>query len=203
MGTKQAGGCRTPPGSQSNPISCFLVASGTADKSAITAHGCCFYTGVGPWLHQQLLIVLISLTSPHSPCSPTQGSYLGSDWGPELWFELCSGTGVLCSVAMNVLGHESHWSRLQCTQWLLPWLCVCLAAVDPPEPDLWFDFKPASSPWILQHSEFSAESALLGYCGWAGEAQCCQSVLANVLGISNADFNAVAEFPKSIDLAME
>lgn len=38
----------------------------------------------------------------------------------------------------------------------------------------------------------------------AGEAQCCQSVLANVLGTMNAeDFNAVAGFPKSIDLAME
>lgn len=38
----------------------------------------------------------------------------------------------------------------------------------------------------------------------AGEAKCCQSTLANVLGTLNPkDFNAVAEFPKPVDLAME
>lgn len=112
---------------------------------------------LGPWLHQWLFIVLLSLTSTHSPCSSTQGSYSGSDWATELWFELCCRTLVGCSLALHFPGNESHWSRVQCTDWLLSWLWMCLAA---------------SSPWILQWSEFSAEPgcflwpALLGHCGW-------------------------------------
>lgn len=164
MGTKEAGDCRNPPGSQSNSIASLLVASGTADKSAITAHKLLFYTRAGALIAPT---ALHCPDQPHlhpSPCSSTQGSYLGSDWATELWFELC---WVVCILSMHFPFHESHWTRLQCTQWLLPWLWMCLAAVAPPESDLWFDFKPASSPWILQHPEFSAEPALLGCCGWA------------------------------------